>query len=383
MSENPTTPRRPLVPGPSSVSERAVALRTQAQVQAAQPEKRTNGSPPLGLAAPSTHVVAMHPTPVGHIAGAIAAIMANVGTIEKGGVNKFFGYKYARMEDLLHVITPLMGKNGLAVIQNEMSKEVLEGNRLAITYEFSILHSSNEIWPEKPRHTGMSTARDSKGNWDDKAVAKCHTNARKYFLLSLFQVPAGDFDDADAEDANQRKQKAPVPGPSAPPLKEITEEAKARASEQATKEGIPHKILLGQGSGPDQWAGAFIRAINAAETAEDVQAWDKENDAILQNLSDKYPGVYDQIDSAVRRRLWDLGGSAMPDPQADSQAAMNWVAEQLSKLQSLAAIEMFWNRTVAPHEDAFDRVDWGMLLEEFKRNENRVNPPDDEPPQAA
>ena len=47
------------------------------------------------------------------------------------------------------------------------------------------------------RQTGVSTCRNSKGGWDDKSLNKCHTAARKYFLLSLFQIPTGEEDDAD------------------------------------------------------------------------------------------------------------------------------------------------------------------------------------------
>ena len=150
---------------------------------------------------------------VGKLAGAIAGVMSEIGTINKGGYNKFHGYHYARMEDLLHVLTPLMGKHGIAVFQNEVDIKTIE-NRIAVTYEFSIIHSSGEVWPERPRFTGMSMGRDSKGNYDDKAINKAHTAARKYFLLSLFQVPAGDFDDADpgssSQPATQSKQTAVV-----------------------------------------------------------------------------------------------------------------------------------------------------------------------------
>jgi hypothetical protein len=363
-----TTPRRPLVPGPSdpqptqqSISQRAIALREQAKVT----PPPTNGGL-AGTVAP-THVVTLHPTPVGHIAGAIAAVMSQVGTIEKGGKNEYFGYRYARMEDLLHVITPLMGKHGLAIMQNEVAKEILEGNRLAVTYEFSIFHSSNEIWPEKPRFTGMCISRDRKGNWDDKAIAKCHTNARKYFLLALFQVPAGDFDDNDGGDANQRQEHRPVPGPSATTSAQASR-VEREAELKRVDESTPHRIVLGQGSGPDQWGSAFIRAINAAKTVDEVKAWDAANEAILQALSEKYPGVYDQIDAAVQRRINDLS-PAMP---VDSNDAMNWVAEQLQQLKTLEAAEAFWKQYVIPRREEFDSSDWSMLTEEWNRTVERL-----------
>ena len=121
------------------------------------------------------------PLRVANIARAISDVMANVGTIEQRGINKFHNYKYMLMGDLLFALTPLMGKHGLAVFQNEIEIKTVE-TRVAVTYEFTVVHESGEIWPGM-RFTGMSNARDSKGGWDDKAINKCHTAARKYFLL--------------------------------------------------------------------------------------------------------------------------------------------------------------------------------------------------------
>jgi hypothetical protein len=49
---------------------------------------------PAGTPAPATLV------------GAIAAVMNEVHTVAKRGDNKFHGYRYARMEDILQEITP-------------------------------------------------------------------------------------------------------------------------------------------------------------------------------------------------------------------------------------------------------------------------------------
>ena len=368
-------PRRPLVPSPS-----------------APPERLTGG---LGHVArveekPPGFMI----SPIGKIAGAVAGVMAEVGTINKGGYNTFHRYNYARMEDLLVALTPLIGKHGLAIFQNEIEIKTIE-NRIAVTYEFAIAHSSGEMWPEKPRFTGMCIARNSKGDYDDKALNKCHTQARKYFLLSLFQVPAGDFEedmgdsDKGPSEANQRVQ-APVPGPG----KNVTEPLRQGATVTSTgggggggsQEGVPHKIVLGPGAGADQWGSAFIRMIGKAKSVDEIKAWDTINNEVLQRLSENFPQVYAMLETAMQRRLDDLqaardglGPIAMPDPKADPQVSMNWVAEQLQQLKSYEAAEAFWNTIVAPREQDFDEVDWGMLMEEWKRAETRLAP---EPPEA-
>jgi len=378
-----TTPRKPLVPGPTpqptpgGIAGRAIATREQQALP-----RPINGGQQVPVASREGVFFSQK---VGHIAGAIADVMSKVGTIAKGGKNEYFGYRYARMEDLLHAITPLMGAAGLAVIQNEVSKEILEGNRLAVTYEFSIFHASGEIWPEKPRHTGVCISRDRKGNWDDKAVSKCHTTARKYFLLALFQVPAGDFADADDDDANQRQEQRPVPGPSAPPSATTAAQASRMEREGELKrvdEDTPHRITLGPGKGPDEWASTFIRSIGKAQTVDEVKAWDAANEPILQNISDNYPGTYDMIQVAVTRRLNDLsevGGGAAP---AEPGEFMSWMAGQLAGLQSMEAINAFWDQYVVPRKEEFDESDWSMLVEEMRRNEERLSPPDD-PPETA
>jgi hypothetical protein len=256
-----------------------------------------------------------------------------------------------------------------------------------VTYEFTLMHESGQVFPEKPRFTGVSLARDRKGNWDDKAINKCHTAARKYFLLSLFQVPAGDFDDADEPGyANQRR----VPGPareqeSAPAEKTaaVTQEDLPADIRLGPKPNVPHKIVLGPGHGPDQWAGAYIRAIGKAQTEEEIKQWDVENDPILQMLSDRYSAIYDQIAAAVERRLTDVGApsKAMPDPKKDPTEAMNWVASQLQQMHTLTGAVEFWNQMVAPHESSFEVIDWEMLAQEWQRTRDRLT--GSSPPEAA
>lgn len=144
---------------------------------------------------------------------AVQAIMSEVGSVEKRGTNDFHKYNYATAADVLHKLQPLMAKAGLVVFQHQKNLTMLgEGTAMAIEYEFTLAHSSGDIWEEKPVHTGVATAKNSKGGFDDKAANKCHTAARKYFLLALFQIPTGDYADADA-DQDTPKTEAPKQQP--------------------------------------------------------------------------------------------------------------------------------------------------------------------------
>ena len=391
-------PRRPLVPGPgqpsqSGIAAKAVALREQKatpQALGALPPPPTDQEA-MRAGREALRVGFGTPAPIGKIAGAIAGVMSEIGSIPKTGYNKFHGYHYATLPDLLHVLTPLMGKHGIAVFQSEVETKTIE-NRIAVTYEFMVAHSSGESWPERLRFTGMAMGRDGKGNWDDKAINKCHSAARKYFLLALFQVPTGDFEDADEGPATSLKQptaveratpieqtKSPkrtvVPGPTTP--------SAAQPQQPVADERTPRKIVLGQGAGPDQWAATYLKGLETSKDADEVAQWDRLNDTTLQALNERFPLVYDQINAVTQRLLTQFAPSpvigGMPDPVADPQAAMNWVAEQLMNMKTHEAAMTFWNKTVAPREQDFDTADWDLLMNEWRRTDLRLNPEADEP----
>src|SRR5262245_52049848 len=153
---------------------------------------------------------------VSEIAGAIARITAEVGVVPKLGENRFHNYKYARMSDVLLHLTPLLAKHGLVLVQTETERSMFDDGRvLAVQYEFTISHSSGEVWPDRPRQTGVCRCRDSKGGWDDKSFNKAHTAARKYFLLALFQIATEEEDDADEDrDLAARRHRPAQPAPS-------------------------------------------------------------------------------------------------------------------------------------------------------------------------
>lgn len=133
------------------------------------------------------------------IGEAVGAIMAKVRNVEKQGENKFHNYKFARVEDLMFQVQPAMVEAGLVITQDEVRHEIVSDSLMLATYAFSLSHKSGVTWG--PVHqTGMSNLKNTKGGYDDKALNKCHTAARKYFILGLFQVPAGDLPDADAEE---------------------------------------------------------------------------------------------------------------------------------------------------------------------------------------
>lgn len=159
----------------------------------------------------------------------ISAIMGEVGSVTKAGKNEFHRYAYATAADILHKLQPLMAKHGLVVFQTEKERTLSDDGVLSVTYDFTLAHKSGEVWPTPITRTGMSSAKNSKGGFDDKCLNKCHTSAHKYFHLTLFEIPTGDYDDADAEEDRPAARAAPAPqrraAPEAPPTQPSAEDA--------------------------------------------------------------------------------------------------------------------------------------------------------------
>src|SRR5215468_8908408 len=195
----------------------------------------------------------------GGLVAAIAAVMNEVHVVAKRGENEFHRYRYATMGDILKEITPLLGRHGIVIFQSETGRAMFDDdNVIAVEYAFTVAHTSGETWPQPLRQTGVSTCRNSKGGWDDKALNKCHTAARKYFLLALFQIPTGDEDDADRGES-ERPAKAVTTKPAyvVPPpsrrLKQggIAERAMAARYEQAVRSTGPSQSFLASEAGKE------------------------------------------------------------------------------------------------------------------------------------
>lgn len=200
---------------------------------------------------------------------AIAGVMAEIKPVEKLGFNKFHGYAHARIGDLNAELTPLMGKHGIVAFQNEVKRDMFDnGSVVAIQYEFTIVHKSGEVYPERPVITGMARCRTTKESFDDKTFNKCHTAARKYFLIGLFQIPVSDEDDADEHHgADGPTRPRPTRRPPAPD---------GRAT--------PDVVAIVDGEHPSAWAERFKKACGQSDSPATIQKWYQANIAIFEKL---------------------------------------------------------------------------------------------------
>lgn len=326
------------------------------------PEMQATEAPLAQL--PVHSLPAREPVPAtgfGKVVEAVAAVMMDMEPVGKGGTNKFHDYKYARMQDILQMLTPLMGRHGLAVFQHEVRHEMFDdGKCIAIHYQFTVAHKSGEIWPERPIQTGMAPCRTSKGTFDDKSFAKAHTSARKYFLLSLFQIPTEDEDDPDTD--RTRKASAPVPGPD------------GRVP--------PHKIEPTKTETFDSWTPKYLAAIITAKTSDELRAWDAANDELLGIMSNdpKAAALYAKIMSETERmtaRLAEPGETPkppvaddkvpsprpahIPDPDKDPESFVSWAIKRMDGINIGEELTVVWEGEISPASDGLMMPDCKAL----------------------
>lgn len=129
------------------------------------------------------------------IAKAIIAITRQMEAVSKDGEHEFHKYRYPKWEDINEKLAPLLAEHGLLMMQSEQSRSLLEqndkGSVLAIVYHFTLVHESGDMAPPV-EWTAIQRLRDQKGVTDDKAAAKCHTQAEKFFCLKQFKIRVAD-----------------------------------------------------------------------------------------------------------------------------------------------------------------------------------------------
>jgi hypothetical protein len=369
-------PTRVAPPPPTATAERVEEAQFTEAAQHAPPAVReTTNANPMAFSQAETPKAELPVTPFGKLAAAIAGVMAELKPVEKSGWNDFHKYKYAKMGDLSIELTPLMGKHGIVVFQNEIDRAMFDDGRvISVRYEFTIVHSSGEIWPERPIITGMSRCRDSKGGFDDKSFNKAHTAARKYFLLSLFQIPTEDEEDADAERRREERAELGRPAGQRPQRRAPSPDGKV----------APHLIAIINGEAPAAWADRFIAAINKATSTNEINQWYDLNASVFDKLKKAEGGaaLFDRLVSAMDdREVIVLGGAlpngngqhkAAPPPAEEEEHWLSALENALSGCEDAMSIAEEQERLMMPMKGKVPAAEWKKALELVETNLKRV-----------
>lgn len=228
------------------------------------------------------------------VLAAISKVMSEVGSVEKRGKNTFHNYSYASAADIAFALQKKVAEAGLVIVQTESEiKTHFEDTILTIKYDFLLSHVSGDRLPYVINKTGASSLKNSKGGIDDKAVNKCSTAALKYFLLGLFLIPTGDYDDADA-DGDVAQDGTAKPRPAATktaPKAAAPDEPVKPPHDPVTGEVLPPHAIdvpLTNGTGdPDLWAKVYMAALRASP--ERIEEWVRLNAKLTSQLASYSP----------------------------------------------------------------------------------------------
>lgn len=245
--------------------------------------------------------------PRGQIAVAICQVMAAATRVPKNGHNKFHGYKYATEGDLLSVIRPAMAEAGLALLphQAEVGDPDEFGN-VRVKMEYTLIHASGEVWPEKLVAYGVGNDRAKNGNDGDKAIYKAVTGANKYLMFKLFQVSTGDDPEAEETAAEDR------------PRSEV------RKPKAVSRDDFKR----------------LIDGMRATETLEDQRAWYSANASDIRQLPKDWQ---DELTAEGRARAEKFNAQADPSDEVTPDTA-DTILAQLTGCTSIAQVDELAHR---------------------------------------
>jgi hypothetical protein len=236
-----------------------------------------------------------------NIITALNKVMDEAKYVQKNSENKFHGYKYASEAALLETLRPAMIKHGLVLIPSVRNVSSIDehGNTI-VTVEYTLAHTSGEIWPDKITAVGCGNDRARNGTVGDKGVYKAITGANKYLLFKLFQIETGD--DPENETVSPQEEDKSKDGP-----------AKKPAAKAQTKSGIA-PITYADNFVPtaedlDIYVKIFIEALIFAKTEKEVREfWKSEAKNRAMMSIQQNEAEYNKMADACSARIEKLKG---------------------------------------------------------------------------
>ena len=233
---------------------------------------------------------------------ALNKVMDEAKYVQKNSENKFHGYKYASEAALLETLRPAMIKHGLVLIPSVNNASAIDehGNTL-VSVEYTLAHTSGEIWPDKITAMGCGNDMAKSGKVGDKGLYKAITGANKYLLFKLFQIETGDDPEKDETVAPQEEDKSK------------DSPAKKPAPKAQTKSGIA-PITYADNYVPtaedlDKYVKVFIEALVFAKTEKEVREfWKQEAKNRAMMSIQQNEAEYNKMADACSARIEKLKG---------------------------------------------------------------------------
>ena len=128
------------------------------------------------------------------VAGAIAAVQAQLEAVREDGTNPHFRSRYATLGRIWDAIRPHLAAQGLAIIQALGSDD----DRLTCTTR--LIHAASGQWIETT--VGIQPAKPG-----PQALGSAATYLRRYSLSALLGVTTGEDDDGEAAERRPERQR--------------------------------------------------------------------------------------------------------------------------------------------------------------------------------
>lgn len=159
----------------------------------------------------------------------IMAVQQNVQVVAKLGFNDFHKYKYAYERDYIAEIKPLLGTEGLVIVQtvkHAVERDVQTAKNIENRVTIHVAYTIRDVETNQA-HTVCFVGQGQ--DVGDKAFPKALTMANKYFLAKTFQVETGD----DAENEGNIEHAKTPKGKNAPVVQNTPDESVAVKFERA------------------------------------------------------------------------------------------------------------------------------------------------------
>ena len=151
-----------------------------------------------GTCASNPVALQMRSEAIDKILPALIKFQTKVSTVGKNKQNPHFGSKYADLAAIMDEARPIMGENGLALVQNLVESSPDEVRLLTTLY-----HTSGQYF------SSLITLKPSKT--DPQGVGSAITYARRYSLSPLLGIVTEEDDDGNAASHPPARPSAPPP----------------------------------------------------------------------------------------------------------------------------------------------------------------------------
>lgn len=241
-----------------------------------------------------------------NVAAAIVKVMSGIKQLGKDDTNKFQRYDFVSVDKFIAAVGPLCASAGLIILQEEdgfdvATRETTDDNGrtkssawLTVKYSFTFVHSSGEAYG--PLHRSVMVAANGA-----QAFGSAQSYALKQFMRAQFQIPTGDSDDADSQEA------APLPAQGRQkqqPKQQAETPAKPKPGDfwgRSTLDLNPKNDKT-----PVEFAKSFENALEAAPDAKAIDRLVKDNDTNLSTLETHNKDKLNALLTKVSERMGSM-----------------------------------------------------------------------------